>query len=277
MEKQDLQNRITKKEEQIKKLEKKILKLENNKNEENFYKKYEHINWLTKTEIYNRFYNDYIKDCESEIRRATRNLEEAKLTIKKYQNMLQVELAKENELENNKIDVIWNFLLNYKEMVKDYIRDNLKRVEKYYEYNKQLCDWHNNNGYKVRSGELTKEEYNKVYKELEKLEYIAKSNIHPITLTVARKNYETKERYIDEEELEKILLKDITSRYFQLIDQITKYTGKIQDASDLSIGNKGDLNGIITGEDGKAKVETISAGGYNIQCYHYRTLVNPIK
>ena len=39
----------------------------------------------------------------------------------------------------------------------------------------------------------------------------------------------------------------------------------------------GEINGIAEGEKGRAKVETIGAGGYNIQCYHFRVLVNKIE
>ena len=278
MERKELESRITKKEEQIKKIEKKIAKWENSKTQEACLKRYDYLlSWgRTEKEIINTEYENYLKDCDCEIRRAQRDLEESQLTLKKYQNMLQVELAKENELENNRIDVIWNFLLNYKEMVKDYVRNNLEWVEKYYEYGSQLCDWHNKNCWRVGK-DLTREEYKAKENELRRLEKEAKENIHPYTSMVEHKNYQTNERYIDEEKLEEILTKDITTRYFQLIDQITKYTGKIQDASFLKIGAKGDLNGIVIGEEGKAKIETIGAGGYNVQCFHYRTLIHPIN
>ena len=39
----------------------------------------------------------------------------------------------------------------------------------------------------------------------------------------------------------------------------------------------GDINGIIVGTEGKAKIQTIGAGGYNIQCFHFRTLIHEIK
>lgn len=38
----------------------------------------------------------------------------------------------------------------------------------------------------------------------------------------------------------------------------------------------GDVNGTIAGKAGTANVKTIGAGGYNIQCYHYRCLVREV-
>ena len=51
----------------------------------------------------------------------------------------------------------------------------------------------------------------------------------------------------------------------------------ITDAAALYIGPEGDINGIIVGTEGKAKIQTIGAGGYNIQCFHFRTLIHEIK
>lgn len=39
----------------------------------------------------------------------------------------------------------------------------------------------------------------------------------------------------------------------------------------------GDVNGTITGTKGTAHVQTIGAGGYNIQCFHFRCLVRKDK
>ena len=46
----------------------------------------------------------------------------------------------------------------------------------------------------------------------------------------------------------------------------------------VTVGGKdSSVNGIIIGEKGKAKVQTFSAGGWNIQCFHYRTRVDRVK
>ena len=58
--------------------------------------------------------------------------------------------------------------------------------------------------------------------------------------------------------------------------RVMDLAGNIIDASDLRIGKNGEINGIVIGDKNKVKVETISAGGYNIQCYHFRVLVKLI-
>lgn len=244
MEIKELQTRINKKQEQIKKLEAKVARLT-------------------------------VNDPWDDLRRAQFDLRDAQITLDKYQNALNVELNKENEFENNRIDVIWEFLLSYKEQYKEYIRNNVNVLNEYYKVNTEICNWHNNNSYRVHNGEMTREEYYKVYNELDKREKELADNIHPYTKLVAKRNYPETIRKVDEVELEKLLLKDIKQRYFELINQVTKYTGIITDADNLKIHN-GELNGIVIGVKGNAKIQTIGAGGYNIQCFHYRTLVHKV-
>ena len=55
-----------------------------------------------------------------------------------------------------------------------------------------------------------------------------------------------------------------------------KVIGKIIDASDLRVGPKGELEGIVEGEKGKVRVETVGAGGHTVQRFHFRTLVHKL-
>ena len=280
MTQEQLQERIQKANIKIEKIEKRIKKWQDAQTEDACVKHYDYeLSWgKTRQQIIDENYAHYIKNCNWELDRAVQDLHDAQLTLEKYQNMLNLEKAKDDEFENNRIKVIWEFLLNYKEQVAEYIRENLSVLNEYYEINTKMCDWHNNNRYKVYNGEMTREEYNRVYNELQEKERKLQANIHPYTKECATRDYskENSERYIDENKLEEILLKDCKARYFELVKEVTRYTGIITDASNLRI-YAGELNGIITGEKGKAKVLTFSAGGYNIQCFHYRTKVSEVK
>jgi len=91
----------------------------------------------------------------------------------------------------------------------------------------------------------------------------------------------------DTEQLKKIITEEKKRKYEDLVNRVTQITGNITDVSNLKIGNQnGELNGYIIGESGKARVETISAGGYNQnivvnskhgQKFHFRVLVTAIK
>ena len=252
---QTLNERINKCKDRINKIERRIKKWTDCQNEKSFEKK---DGWLLGMgRDRNYLYQEYLKNCNYELDRAINDLHDEQLTLEKYQNMLKVEEAKSN---TKKIDVIWNFLLAYKDKVREYLNDNTRHKDEYYRLNSKYCDMYNSRKY-------TKEQLQEVYKQ----EEAERKQIHPYV-----NKWYSPRRGWNEEELEKQLVKDITNKYFHLIDKVTKYTGEITDASGLYI-QVGDLNGIIVGVKGKAHIQTIGAGGYNIQCFHYRELVHPVK
>ena len=61
-----------------------------------------------------------------------------------------------------------------------------------------------------------------------------------------------------------------------LATRLTTEFGDIEHTS-LYIGPDGNVNGYITGSKKSAKIETIFAGGYNIQCLHTRLLIHEIS
>lgn len=83
-------------------------------------------------------------------------------------------------------------------------------------------------------------------------------------------------RDFDKDWLEKEIEQEKNNKLIDLMTRVSKITGEITDASNLHL-TAGNLNGYIIGVEGSANVETIGAGGYNIQCYHYRTLIKPRK
>lgn len=82
---------------------------------------------------------------------------------------------------------------------------------------------------------------------------------------------------LNEEKMIKRVTWDANAKYDHLIEQVEEITGEITDARQLEIGDKGEINGYIIGKSGKASVQTIGAGGYNIQRFHFRTLVHEYK
>lgn len=90
----------------------------------------------------------------------------------------------------------------------------------------------------------------------------------------------------DPDWLDKKIEEEKNAKLIDLMTKVSKITGIITDATGLHIEN-GDINGIIIGKDGKAKVQTIDAGGYNEhvildsgrhgQRAHFRVLIHEVK
>ena len=59
-----------------------------------------------------------------------------------------------------------------------------------------------------------------------------------------------------------------------IIYKVKNRIGTVTDGQGLYIANDGNINGVIIGDKGRATITTILAGGYNIQCLHYRVLVD---
>lgn len=128
------------------------------------------------------------------------------------------------------------------------------------------------------------EDYKKEYKELkekypqtnddykkEKRQLLEKYNQIVVNLSFG---YSPKDR---EERLLKIIEKEAIAKEKTLIARVNKEVGLIVKALTLKDGINGELNGTIKGENGICKIETIYAGGYNIQCLHYRVLVHKVN
>lgn len=77
--------------------------------------------------------------------------------------------------------------------------------------------------------------------------------------------------------LDKMLSDEVRAKRLDLYSRCVNAVGVLTDVSGLSVGDNGSLNGRVVGEQGRAYVETIYAGGYNIQCLHYRVLVKPVR
>lgn len=183
--------------------------------------------------------------------------------------------------QQEKNPAIWEFLTTWAQMCKEWYKKN---AEKYYQlsltYEEDLAraeatwkEQHPNE--KSWTAYIWKEKYEATYfrtinaltKSLTKIVRNYREEGYPIT------GYE-----LDEAKLDRVLEEEKNRKYKELLDRVTEVVGTITDASNLTIGNQnGEINGFVIGHEGKCSVETISAGGYNIQCFHYRVLVKPIR
>lgn len=272
---ESLKRRIEAKKVEIDKIQKKIQKLESKKTKEAYVKEYswiyggaksfeeakEYAERNSRLPIENS-YEDYIKSLDGDIRSANRDLEDAKSTLNKYQSQVEDNISKEG---TRNIKVILDFLENWKERVytiyekavndcfemKQKIRD-VWGTEEYdslrKEYNQNL------NGSKTESG------YNKEGKWQFISHYISR--------------YRTASECLDR--VKKDINDEANRKYDFIVKRINELVGEIKDASDLKVGAKGDLNGFIEGTNGTVHVQTVEAGGYNKQIFHFRTLFNKL-
>lgn len=81
----------------------------------------------------------------------------------------------------------------------------------------------------------------------------------------------------DEAKVRSLIEQDKVYKIVDLNKQLLDVIGTIQQGKYITVGWKGQLNGYFQGEKGVARVETIGAGGYNIQKWHLRTLIHKLK
>ncbi len=248
-----INKRIAGKEKEIEKLTKKLTRIE----------KAESTNW----EVNPYYYSEYDK------KHTIRDLDAAKEALEKYRAELQAETEKAN---SRNVEAILVFLENWKERVKTFYVNSLPKyladLEEQHKARKEYDE-------KVRGLKFNDPERKRLYKEhCEEDEAFCRrwNFLYPYITRALNKDRTAYEFALDIEKLTKDLNTDAEAKYDDIIERTNRITGKITDASSLEVGAKGELNGFIHGERGTAKVETIGAGGYNIQCFHFRTLIHKV-
>lgn len=255
-----IQKRIAGKEKEIAKLEGKLARIE----------KAASTNW----EVNPYYYS------ESDRKWTLKDLESAKKALEDYKAKLIVEEQKAN---SRNVPAIIEFLDGWKARMTEFY---VGGINEYFEASNKVREMFKNAGW-----------YSKEYEEACKASDELRERVHGKFETVVKtdwrgRQYKTKvkvedgdlepfARYLSftkkEEAIER-LEKDLTDEYNRKYDFIIERTnaivGTITDASNLKVGYSGDLNGFIIGTDATAKVQTIGAGGYNIQCFHFRTLIH---
>ena len=211
---------------------------------------------------------------EDDLRWTLKDLASAREALAKY----EAQLTAENEkAASRNVTVILEFLEKWKTEVMAYYVDRFARYlvayEEYCVKSREHADWFNHGGWRQENAKQIDEEYRKYRKEFSKrwgeMERYELREFNPDTHQY--------DRVFNRERLQKELDQEANAKYDDIIERTNFICGKITDASGLWVGAKGDLDGIIVGERGTAKVQTIGAGGYNIQCFHFRTLVHEVK
>lgn len=233
----------------------------------------------------------------SDIEGAGKKLDEAREALKNWEEKLGARIDRDAYIEANAPQIIRDFLNGWKAKAIEYYRNNrLSYIKLREELGKQVLDARREALRTLPELERARE----IYKDRELDEYTL-INLwprKPVDDFLERRGLSRKEinarlaiagdsitlRLVgirDEQEreawLEKTIEEEKMAKLVDLIARINSVVGTITDASGLYVSGKGDINGIIAGTEGKAKVETITAGGYNIQCLHYRTLIHEFK
>lgn len=211
---------------------------------------------------------------EDDLRWTLKDLAAAREALAKY----EAQLTAENEkAASRNVTVILEFLEKWKSEVMAYYVDRFAKYlvacEEYCEKSREHADWFNHGGWKQENAKQIDEEYRKYIKAFKK----CWGEMERYTLREYNPDTATHERVFNRERLQKELDQEAIEKYDDIIERTNAICGKITDARGLWVSAKGDLDGIIIGERGTAKVQTIGAGGYNIQCFHFRTLVHEAK
>ena len=267
-----IEKRITGKEKEIDKLSKKLARI----------RKVEAQNW----EDPNPYYYG-----PNDLKRALRDLEDAQKALADYKAQLA---AEEEKAASRNVPAILEFLEAWKKRVFTYYDNDLREAfaaqQRVMKLGEELEKHrYGTPGYKESYAAYTaakNENYARhhgYYRDLTPEEKKMPKYRYEYRIKIEDGEWEHLGRYFQstyEEsiaKLQKDLDEEATRKYDFIIERTTAITGKITDASGLRIGAKDDLNGYIIGEKGTAKVQTIGAGGYNIQCFHFRTLINELK
>lgn len=178
----------------------------------------------------------YLQD---DIKRGSREIDEIKVSLQKYEQQLTGEIEKESIL------------------LKD-IPESMKLLQVNLTERWDAWDIKRRNQIKADHASLGYKEFQKKYKHVDwQCMYKTDEQIHSSNIQDA-----------------KMLILDLHYRVKNITGEITDWSGvkAAQGACGMTV-----LNGYVIGKEGRCEVESILAGGYNIQRLHIRVLVKEYK
>lgn len=262
-----IQKRIEGKEKELEKLTKKLQRI----------RKVEAQNWEDPNPYY---YSEY------DLKVTLKDIEAAQNALDNYKAQLVAEIEKAS---SRNVPAIVEFLNGWKSRMTEYYTKGLmeyyeeeKKVKELYSKIPQYCYIDPKTPEQIEyetARETFRNKCRGYYKREEFTNRWGKTDHKEVK--VRDGEYEWLRPYSNERKMEDALKKlerDLTRewnrKYDFIIERTNQIVGIITDASNLRVGMKDDLNGYIVGTKGIAKVQTIGAGGYNVQCFHFRTLIS---
>ena len=193
-------------------------------------------------------------------------MEELKETANNWKVKLEERINKDNA---PKIQVLMDFLKKWRSNAYSwYINNAEKYIELKNNFESEL-EKHMNE-YVAENGQF--QNWSSKYRFERQFTANYYSSINALTMDIV--GYSRDINKIDYDKLNKMLDAEVERKYEDLVNRVTAKAGIIEDVSSLRIGSQnGEINGFVKGSKRIVEVETISAGGYNIQCFHYRVLV----
>lgn len=265
---------------------------------------YDRCNYRDRNDLYWDLcsYEDKLDDMKN----TAKKIREIEFSLAKYKEQLEKQLATDNEINSIIPPVLDKFMENWKQKMYDYFIEEAKEyieiITKDYEITRdELCSLMKEKYDRKQRGYINVRRYsdeqideilkslemetlwasdiniiksdirNKYIREYKNGAFAYRANIAIVVLSII--DYDT----IDTNKLNKILDEEVEQRKKDFIKRIKMVIGDIKDLKGLSIGLNGEINGVAKGVKCNAKVQTIGAGGYNIQQYHYRVLINAIE
>lgn len=205
----------------------------------------------------------YHDSLQYDIKSLTRQLEQLKSELDILQKQLDAELEKNNKRD---IKVLIDFLEDWKQRVRERYSEGIKDFFDAKDYADK--EWEKGNKepkHQFQQDYYARTEWNEKTK---KRKVVKPGKWDDFLPYINSKNY-------DEaiQRLEADIETDANNKYDTIVNKAEKKGGRILDASHLYIGNNGELNGYLTCENRNVEVRTVGAGGHNIQCFHFRTLI----
>lgn len=177
-----------------------------------------------------------IDSLKEDIERLRKEIKETKESLEKYEGQLAGELEKESILLRE-------------------IPESMKRMQSELVERWDRWDMRHRDHIKACRSEMSYEEWCKTFSANDRMSFM----------------------YLTDEQIHKYNEQDAKVLILNLYKRVKAITGEVTDWSGITceMGNMGAvLTGYVVGKEGRAEVETILAGGYNIQRLHVRTLVH---